>query len=342
MVPGAGIEPARLAAGDFESPASTNFTTRAGICEVANYGTVGRMKYQTIEDSVGHTPLVALQRIGAQDNAARGNVVLGKLEGNNPAGSVKDRPALAMIQRAEERGEIAPGDTLIEATSGNTGIALAMAAAIKGYRMVLVMPEDLSVERAQTMKAFGAELLLTPKSGGMEYARDLAESMQKQGKGRVLDQFANADNPRVHYETTGPELWEQTGGRITHFVSAMGTTGTITGVSRYLKEKNPQILVIGAQPQEGSRIPGIRKWPEAYMPAIYDPRAVDELMLVSQDDAEDMCRRMAREEGIFAGISAAGACWVAQQIALREHDAHIVFVVCDRGDRYLSTGVFPA
>ena len=300
------------------------------------------MKYQTIEDSVGHTPLVALQRIGAQDNAARGNVVLGKLEGNNPAGSVKDRPALAMIQRAEERGEIAPGDTLIEATSGNTGIALAMAAAIKGYRMVLVMPEDLSVERAQTMKAFGAELLLTPKSGGMEYARDLAESMQKQGKGRVLDQFANADNPRIHYETTGPELWEQTGGRITHFVSAMGTTGTITGVSRYLKEKNPQILVIGAQPQEGSRIPGIRKWPEAYMPAIYDPRAVDELMLVSQDDAEDMCRRMAREEGIFAGISAAGACWVAQQIALREHDAHIVFVVCDRGDRYLSTGVFPA
>ncbi|NMM76083.1 cysteine synthase CysM [Acidovorax sp. SRB_24] len=300
------------------------------------------MKYPTIEDAIGHTPLVALQRIGAQDNAARGNVVLGKLEGNNPAGSVKDRPALAMIQRAEERGEIRPGDTLIEATSGNTGIALAMAAAIKGYRMVLVMPEDLSVERAQTMKAFGAELLLTPKSGGMEYARDLAESMQKQGKGRVLDQFANADNPRIHYETTGPELWEQTGGRITHFVSAMGTTGTITGVSRYLKEKNPNVLIIGAQPQEGSRIPGIRKWPEAYMPAIYDPRAVDELVLVSQDDAEDMCRRLAREEGIFAGISAAGACWVAQQIAAREHDATIVFVVCDRGDRYLSTGVFPA
>ena len=300
------------------------------------------MKYQTIEDSVGHTPLVALQRIGAQDNAARGNVVLGKLEGNNPAGSVKDRPALSMIARAEERGEIRPGDTLIEATSGNTGIALAMAAAIKGYRMVLVMPEDLSVERAQTMKAFGAELMLTPKSGGMEYARDLAESMQKQGKGRVLDQFANADNPRIHYETTGPELWEQTGGRITHFVSAMGTTGTITGVSRYLKEKNPNVLIIGAQPQEGSRIPGIRKWPEAYLPAIYDPKAIDELMLVSQGDAEDMCRRMAREEGIFAGISAAGACWVAQQIALREHDATIVFVVCDRGDRYLSTGVFPA
>ena len=344
-MPGAGIEPALLSEGDFESPASTNFTTRAGICEAANYGTVARMstmKYPTIEDAVGRTPLVALQRIGAQDNAARGNVVLGKLEGNNPAGSVKDRPALAMIARAEERGEIKPGDTLIEATSGNTGIALAMAAAIKGYRMVLVMPEDLSIERAQTMKAFGAELMLTPKSGGMEYARDLAENMQKQGKGRVLDQFANADNPRIHYETTGPELWEQTGGRITHFVSAMGTTGTVTGVSRYLKEKNPNVLIIGAQPQEGSRIPGIRKWPEAYLPRIYDPRAVDELVLVGQNDAEEMCRRMAREEGIFAGISAAGACWAAQQIALREHDATIVFVVCDRGDRYLSTGVFPA
>ena len=344
-MPGAGIEPALLSEGDFESPASTNFTTRAGICEAANYGTVARMstmKYPTIEDAVGRTPLVALQRIGAEANAARGNVVLGKLEGNNPAGSVKDRPALAMIARAEQRGEIKPGDTLIEATSGNTGIALAMAAAIKGYRMVLVMPEDLSIERAQTMKAFGAELMLTPKSGGIEYARDLAENMQKQGKGRVLDQFANADNPRIHYETTGPELWEQTGGRITHFVSAMGTTGTITGVSRYLKEKNPNVLIIGAQPQEGSRIPGIRKWPEAYLPSIYDPRAVDELVLVSQNDAEEMCRRMAREEGIFAGISAAGACWVAQQIALREHDATIVFVVCDRGDRYLSTGVFPA
>ena len=299
------------------------------------------MKYPTIEDAIGRTPLVALQRIGAQDNAARNNVILGKLEGNNPAGSVKDRPALSMIQRAEERGDIRPGDTLIEATSGNTGIALAMAAAIKGYRMVLVMPEDLSIERAQTMKAFGAELVLTPKSGGMEYARDLAQSMVKQGKGRVLDQFANPDNPRIHYETTGPELWEQTGGRITHFVSAMGTTGTITGVSRYLKEKNPNVRIIGAQPQEGSRIPGIRKWPEAYMPAIYEPRAVDELVLVSQDDAEDMCRRLAREEGIFAGISAAGACWVAQQIALREQGAHIVFIVCDRGERYLSTGVFP-
>lgn len=300
------------------------------------------MKYKTIEDAIGQTPLVALQRIAAAENIVRGNVVLGKLEGNNPAGSVKDRPAVSMIRRAEERGQIKPGDTLIEATSGNTGIALAMAAAIKGYHMVLIMPEDLSIERAQTMKAFGAELVLTPKSGGMEYARDLANSMVKQGKGVVLDQFANPDNPRIHYETTGPELWEQTAGRITHFVSAMGTTGTITGVSRFLKEKNPAIQVIGAQPQEGSRIPGIRKWPQAYMPAIYDAQAVDELVLVSQDDAEEMCRRLAREEGIFAGISAAGACWVAQQIAARERDATIVFVVCDRGDRYLSTGVFPA
>jgi len=303
---------------------------------------MGMKKYLTIEDAVGRTPLVALQRIAAQANVARGNVVLGKLEGNNPAGSVKDRPALSMIRRAEERGSIKPGDTLIEATSGNTGIALAMAAAIKGYRMVLIMPEDLSIERAQTMKAFGAELVLTPKSGGMEYARDLANSMVKQGKGVVLDQFANADNPRIHYETTGPELWEQTAGQITHFVSAMGTTGTITGVSRFLKEKNPAIQIIGAQPQEGSRIPGIRKWPQAYLPAIYDPSAVDELLLVSQEDAEEMCRRLAREEGIFAGISAAGACWAAQQIAARERDATIVFVVCDRGDRYLSTGVFPA
>ncbi|CAN7697538.1 cysteine synthase CysM [Pseudorhodoferax sp. Leaf265] len=300
------------------------------------------MQYPTIEDAIGRTPLVALQRIGAADNKARGNVVLGKLEGNNPAGSVKDRPAVSMIRRAEERGDIQPGDTLIEATSGNTGIALAMAAAIKGYRMVLIMPEDLSIERAQTMKAFGAELLLTPKSGGMEYARDLAEQMQRDGKGRVLDQFANADNPRIHYETTGPELWEATQGRITHFVSAMGTTGTITGVSRFLKEKNPAIQVIGAQPSEGSRIPGIRKWPQEYLPKIYDPSRVDETVNVGQDDAEEMCRRLAREEGIFAGISAAGACWVAQQIAQREQNATIVFVVCDRGDRYLSTGVFPA
>ncbi|WP_353236187.1 cysteine synthase CysM [Diaphorobacter ruginosibacter] len=298
--------------------------------------------YPTIEDAIGHTPLVALQRIGAQSSAARGNVILGKLEGNNPAGSVKDRPAVSMIRRAEERGEIKPGDTLIEATSGNTGIALAMAAAIKGYRMVLIMPEDLSIERAQTMKAYGAELVLTPKSGGMEYARDLADSMVKQGKGVVLDQFANFDNPRAHYETTGPELWEQTQGRITHFVSAMGTTGTITGVARFLKEKNPAVKIVGAQPTEGSRIPGIRKWPEEYLPKIYEPSLVDELVYVTQDDAEDMARRLAREEGIFGGISAAGACVVAQQIAEREENATIVFVVCDRGDRYLSTGVFPA
>jgi S-sulfo-L-cysteine synthase (O-acetyl-L-serine-dependent) len=300
------------------------------------------MKYPTIEQAIGNTPLVALQRIGATDNQQRGNVVLGKLEGNNPAGSVKDRPALSMIQRAQERGDIHPGDTLIEATSGNTGIALAMAAAIKGYRMVLIMPEDLSIERAQTMKAFGAELILTPKSGGMEYARDLADKMAAEGKGRVLDQFANADNPRIHYETTGPEIWEQTGGNITHFVSSMGTTGTITGVSRYLKEKNPAIRIIGAQPTEGSRIPGIRKWPTEYLPKIYDPTNVDEVVFVSQADAEEMCRRMAREEGIFAGISAAGACWVAQHIAQHVQNATIAFIVCDRGDRYLSTGVFPA
>ncbi len=283
-----------------------------------------------------------LQRIGATENAARGNVILGKLEGNNPAGSVKDRPALSMIQRAQERGEIKPGDTLIEATSGNTGIALAMAAAIKGYRMILIMPEDLSIERAQTMKAFGAELILTPKSGGIEYARDLALQMQRDGKGHVLDQFANADNPRIHYETTGPEIWADTRGKITHFVSAMGTTGTITGVSKFLKEKNPAIKIIGVQPNEGSRIPGIRKWPQEYLPKIYNPDTVDELMFVSQETAEDMCRRLAREEGIFAGISAAGACWVAQEIAKRETNATIAFIVCDRGDRYLSTGVFPA
>ena len=303
---------------------------------------ISKNLYPTIEDAIGKTPLIALQRLGAADNAKRGNVLLGKLEGNNPAGSVKDRPALSMIQRAQERGDIKPGDTLIEATSGNTGIALAMAAAIKGYRMVLIMPEDLSIERAQTMKAFGAELILTPKSGGMEYARDLAERMSQEGKGRVLDQFANEDNPRIHYETTGPELWEQTQGRITHFVSAMGTTGTITGVSRFLKEKNPAIRIIGAQPSEGSRIPGIRKWPQAYLPKIYDASNVDELVYVSQDDAEDMCRRMAREEGIFAGISAAGACWVALQISQQVENATIAFIVCDRGDRYLSTGVFPA
>ncbi|MCM5677928.1 cysteine synthase CysM [Schlegelella sp. S2-27] len=298
--------------------------------------------YKTIEDVIGQTPLVKLQRVPGLDNEQRGNVILGKLEGNNPAGSVKDRPAISMIRRAEERGQIKPGDTLIEATSGNTGIALAMAAAIRGYRMLLIMPEDLSIERAQSMKAFGAELILTPKAGGMEYARDLAEQMQRDGKGVVLDQFANADNPRIHYETTGPEIWADTEGRITHFVSAMGTTGTITGVSRYLKEKNPQVRIVGAQPSEGSRIPGIRKWPQEYLPKIYDPSSVDEMVYVSQADAEDMARRLAREEGLFAGISAAGACWVALQIAQRVENATIVFVVCDRGDRYLSTGVFPA
>jgi cysteine synthase B len=300
------------------------------------------MNYPTIESAIGNTPIAALQRIGVAENKLRGNVLLGKLEGNNPAGSVKDRPALSMIQRAEERGDIRPGDTLIEATSGNTGIALAMAAAIKGYRMVLIMPEDLSIERAQTMKAFGAELILTPKATGMEGARDLADQMQAQGKGLVLDQFANADNPRIHFETTGPEIWQQTQGEVTHFVSAMGTTGTITGVSKFLKEKNPAIRIVGAQPSEGSRIPGIRKWPQEYLPRIYDPSAVDELVYVSQDDAEEMCRRLAREEGIFAGISAAGACWVAQEVARKAENATIVFIVCDRGDRYLSTGVFPA
>jgi S-sulfo-L-cysteine synthase (O-acetyl-L-serine-dependent) len=300
------------------------------------------MNYLTLEDAIGNTPLIRLQRIAADMTLSKGNVILGKLEGNNPAGSVKDRPAISMIKRAEERGEIKPGDTLIEATSGNTGIALAMGAAIRGYRMILIMPEDLSIERAQTMKAFGAELILTPKSGGMEYARDLADNMAAQGKGRILDQFSNLDNPRIHYETTGPEIWAQTEGRVTHFVSSMGTTGTITGVSQFLKEKNPKIQIVGAQPTEGSRIPGIRKWPEEYLPKIYNPANVDELIYVSQEDAEDTCRQMAREEGLFAGISAAGACWVAQQIAAREKNATIVFIVCDRGDRYLSTGVFPA
>jgi len=299
-------------------------------------------RYKTVEDVIGNTPLVRLVRLPGLDNERRNNVILGKLEGNNPAGSVKDRPAISMIRRAEERGQIKPGDTLIEATSGNTGIALAMAAAIRGYRMLLIMPEDLSVERAQTMRAFGAELVLTPRSGGMEYARDLAEQMQRDGKGVVLDQFANADNPRIHFETTGPEIWADTGGRITHFVSAMGTTGTITGVSRFLKEQNAAVRIIGAQPSEGSRIPGIRKWPQEYLPKIYDPSAVDETVSVSQSDAEDMARQLAREEGLFAGISAAGACWAALQVARTVENATIVFVVCDRGDRYLSTGVFPA
>lgn len=300
------------------------------------------MAYPTIDQVVGNTPLVRLQRIPGAENSRRGNVILGKLEGNNPAGSVKDRPALSMIRRAQERGQIKPGDTLIEATSGNTGIALAMAAAILGYRMVLIMPEDLSIERAQTMKAYGAELLLTPKAGGMEYARDLADQMQREGKGLVLDQFANADNPRIHYETTGPEIWRDTQGQVTHFVSAMGTTGTITGVSQFLKEQNPAVQIIGAQPDEGSRIPGIRKWPEEYLPKIYDPSRVDKLEYVSQAAAEAMARRLAREEGLFAGISAAGACEVALRLAREVENATIVFVVCDRGDRYLSTGVFPA
>jgi len=300
------------------------------------------MAYKTIEDTIGNTPLVRLQRIPGAAIEARGNVILGKLEGNNPAGSVKDRPALSMIRHAEARGRIKPGDTLIEATSGNTGIALAMTAAIRGYRMVLIMPEDLSLERRQSMAAYGAEIILTPVKGGMEYARDLADTMEREGKGVILDQFANPDNPLAHYETTGPEIWQDTEGRVTHFVSAMGTTGTITGVSRYLKEKNPEIQIVGAQPAEGSRIPGIRKWPEAYLPKIYDAKFVDRQEPVTQADAEHMARRMAREEGIFCGISAAGALCVALKIAEEVESATIVFVVCDRGDRYLSTGVFPA
>lgn len=291
---------------------------------------------------MGNTPLVRLRRLPTAFAPDRGNIILGKLEGNNPTASVKDRAAMNMVRRAQERGQIHPGDTLIEATSGNTGIALAMAAAVLGYRMVLIMPEDLSVERAQTMKAFGAELILTPKAGGMEYARDLAIKMQADGQGIVLDQFANEDNPLAHFEATGPEIWRDTQGQITHFVSAMGTTGTITGVSRFLKAQNPDVKIIGAQPEEGSRIPGIRKWSDAYVPKIYDPSGVDEIVYVSQVDAEEMARRMAREEGLFAGISAAGACWAALQLAQRVNNATIVFIVCDRGDRYLSTGVFPA
>jgi cysteine synthase B len=300
------------------------------------------MSFHSIEDLVGNTPLALLKRLPGEEIARRNNIVLGKLEGNNPAGSVKDRPALAMIRGAEARGEIKPGDTLIEATSGNTGIALAMAAAMKGYRMILLMPENLSLERRQSMAAYGAEIVLTPKSGGMEYARDLADQMQREGKGKILDQFANPDNPRAHYETTGPEIWRDTEGKVTHFVSAMGTTGTIMGVSHYLKEKNPDIRIIGAQPEEGSQIPGIRKWPEAYLPKIFDRSRVDQVESVSQAAAEQMARRMAIEEGIFAGISAAGACEVALRVAMTVENAVIVFIVCDRGDRYLSTGVFPA
>ena len=297
--------------------------------------------YPSIEDSVGNTPLVRLKRIPGADNDKKGNLILAKLEGNNPAGSVKDRPALSMVVRAERRGTIKPGDTLIEATSGNTGIALAMAAAMRGYRMVLIMPEHLSVERRQTMRAFGAEIVLTPQAGGMEGARDLAEKMRDQGKGVILDQFANPDNPLAHYESTGPEIWRDTAGKITHFVSSMGTTGTIMGVSRFLKEKNPKIQIVGCEPTEGSQIPGIRKWPEAYLPRIYDAARVDQVVPVSQADAEDMTRRLAREEGIFAGISSGGAMCVALRVAAQAKNALIVSIVCDRGDRYLSTGVFP-
>lgn len=305
-----------------------------------------RTAFRTIEQTIGNTPLVRLQRIGAAENVQRNNIILAKLEGNNPGGSVKDRPAWSMIVRAEERGLIRPGDRLIEATSGNTGIALAMMAAMKGYRMTLIMPDNLSLERRSSMRAYGAELLLTPAGpdsncGGMEYARDLALRMQARGEGVVLDQFANTDNPRVHYETTGPEVWRDTDGRITHFVSAMGTTGTIMGVSRYLKEKNAAVRIIGAQPAEGSQIPGIRKWPEPYLPKIYDASRVDRIEAVTQADAETFARRLAAEEGIFAGISAGGACAVALRVSAEVDDATIVFIVCDRGDRYLSTGVFP-
>jgi len=293
--------------------------------------------YPSIENFVGNTPLVRLKRI--PDSSS--NVLLAKLEGNNPAGSVKDRPALSMIVRAEQRGDIKPGDTLIEATSGNTGIALAMAAAMRGYRMILVMPENQSVERRQTMRAFGAELVLTAKEGSMEMARDTAEKLRDEGQGIILDQFANPDNPLAHYEGTAPEIWRDTSGKVTHFISSMGTTGTIMGCSRYFKEKNRAIQIIGVQPEEGAQIPGIRKWPQAYLPKIYDGRQVDRLEYVSQQNAEEMTRRLAHEEGIFCGISSGGALAVAMRISRQTEDAVIVFIVCDRGDRYLSTGVFP-
>ncbi len=294
-------------------------------------------RYPTLADAVGNTPLVRLQRLPGRTS----NVVLAKMEGNNPAGSVKDRPALSMIVEAERRGEIKPGDTLIEPTSGNTGIALAMVAAMRGYRMILVMPENLSVERRVSMTAYGAELILTPSTGGMERARDLADAMVREGKGHMLDQFANPDNSLSHYRGTGPEIWQQTEERITHFVSAMGTTGTIMGVSRFLKEKNPAIRIVGAQPAEGASIPGIRKWPEPYLPRIFDASRVDRTESVTQAEAEEMTRKLAAEEGIFGGISAGGACAVALRVSREVEDATIVFVVCDRGDRYLSTGVFP-
>ncbi len=298
--------------------------------------------YKTLEDTIGGTPLVQLRKLPGAALEARGNVILAKLEGNNPAGSVKDRPALSMIRQAERRGQIKPGDTLIEATSGNTGIALAMVAAIRGYRMVLVMPENQSLERRQTMRAYGAELILTPKDGGMELARDVAEKMRDEGKGVILDQFSNPDNPLAHYESTGPEIWRESGGRVTHFVSSMGTTGTIMGVSRYLKEQNPGVCIVGCQPESGSQIPGIRKWPEAYLPKIYDRMLVDRVEPVSQADAEEMARRMAFEEGIFAGISSGGAMAVALRLAAEVQNATIVTIVCDRGDRYLSSSVFPS
>ncbi len=297
--------------------------------------------YKTLEDYVGGTPLVRLKRLPGNAGEARGNVILAKLEGNNPAGSVKDRPALSMIRRAEQRGDIKPGDTLIEATSGNTGIALAMAAAMGGYRMILVMPENQSIERRQSMRAFGAELVLTPRDGGMELARDAAEKMRNEGRGIILDQFANRDNPLAHYEGTGPEIWRDTQGGLTHFVSSMGTTGTIMGCSRYLKEQNPDICIVGCQPEQGSQIPGIRKWPEAYLPKIFDRTRVDRVESVSQGDAEEMTRRLASEEGIFAGISSGGAVSVALRLAQEVKNATIVTIICDRGDRYLSTGVFP-
>jgi len=293
---------------------------------------------KTLEDFVGNTPLVQLKRMPGKTS----NVILAKLEGNNPAGSVKDRPALSMIKRAQERGDIKPGDTLIEPTSGNTGIALAMCAAVMGYKMILVMPEHLSIERRQTMGAFGAEFVLTPKQGGMEMARDIAVKMRDEGRGVILDQFANPDNPLAHYEGTGPEIWRDTDGRVTHFVSSMGTTGTIMGCSQYLKERNPKIQVVGCEPSEGSQIPGIRKWPEAYVPAICDWKRIDRMIQVSQHDAEEMARRLSCEEGIFAGISSGGALWTALEISKEVENAVIVFIVCDRGDRYLSTGVFPA
>lgn len=294
--------------------------------------------YKTIEHFVGNTPLVRLKRLPGATN----NVILAKLEGNNPAGSVKDRPALSMILHAQQRGEIKPGDTLIEATSGNTGIALAMAAAIMGYRMMLVMPENLSIERRQSMSAYGAEIVLTPKSGSMEHARDVAEKMRADGRGVILNQFANPDNPLAHYEGTAPEIWRDTDGKVTHFISSMGTTGTIMGCSRFFKEQNAAIRIVGVQPEEGSQIPGIRKWSPAYLPKIYDAGRVDELLYVSQQEAEELTRRIAREEGIFAGISSGGALAAALRVSARVEHAVIVFIVCDRGDRYLSTGVFPA